>query len=224
MTSYKTSILGVLAAALFGLAGCSNATVSSSPTVPSLPSVTLAPAPSPTPTPTSEPTPSPTPTPDTSGIATRIVIASLKIDLPVVGLPPPPLVYCNVAMWWNLFVSPGLPGATYILAYAKAGMFLPLLQASQVNNGMAMVGMRVDVYTSADWLFTYQISAVHRHVAPDAHALDGPNAATGPELWLQTSEGGSVGSTLVLVEADLVSATPASHTAAQPSPQATQCG
>ena len=167
----------------------------------------------------------PSPTPDTSGVATRIVIASLKIDLPVVEQPPSGLTPCNVAMWWNLslFVSPGLPGATYIYAYARAGMFLPLLQASQMNNGTAMIGMKVDVYTSADWLFTYQIYAVHRHVATDSHELDGPRAAKSPELWLQTGEGPVGTPTVLLVAGTLVSATPASRTTAQPSPKPVAC-
>jgi hypothetical protein len=193
--------------------------------VPATPSPSLAPTPSPTLTPTPKPTPEPSPTPDTSGVATRIVITSLKIDLPVVELPASGVTSCNVAMWLNelLFVSPGLPGATYILAYARAGMFLPLLQASQVNNGAAMIGMKVDVYTSADWLFTYQIYAVHRHVATDSHAFDGPRAAKSPELWLQTGEGPVGTPTDLLVAGTLVSANPATPATAQPSPKPVAC-
>jgi sortase (surface protein transpeptidase) len=102
-------------------------------------------------------------------------------------------------------------------------MFLPLLQASQVNNGTAMIGMKVDVYTSANWLFTYQISAVHRHVPSDAHALDGPQAAKDPELWLQTGEGPEGTTTVLLVAAALVSATPSSRASAQPAPKPVVC-
>jgi len=164
--------------------------------------------------------------PDTSGVATRIVIASLKIDLPVVELPAPPgFPYCNVAMRWladNRLVSPGLPGATYILAQPQAGMFLPLLQDSQVNNGKALKGKKVEVYTSADWLFTYSITEVHRHVVPDSHTLDGPLAARSPELWLQTGDG-PARSTNLLVAAKLVSANPTSHAAAQPLPKIVVC-
>lgn len=209
------------------LAGCgSTAAPSAAAESPSLsPAATSTVQPTPASTPT--PTPSPVSTPDTSGMATRIVIGPLKIDLPVVELPAPPgLPYCNVAnRWWDegVFVAPGLPGATYILAYPRPGMFLPLLQASQVNNGQALIGMKVEVYTSADWLFTYSITAVHRHVvATNSHVLDGPRAATGPELWLQTGES-PTGSLILLVAATLVSASPASHAVAQPSPKVVAC-
>jgi hypothetical protein len=103
-------------------------------------------------------------------------------------------------------------------------MFLPLLQASEVNDGTAMIGMKVDVYTSANWLFTYQISAVHRHVpSNDGHVLDGPRGAKGPELWLQTGEGPAGSTTVLLVAAKLASATLANQASAQPSAQPVAC-
>ncbi|HEX7431586.1 MAG TPA: hypothetical protein VF293_05280, partial [Candidatus Limnocylindrales bacterium] len=86
------------------------------------------------------------------------------------------------------------------------------------------IGMTVDVYTSRNWRFTYAISAVHRHVIPDAHAYDGPLAATSPELWLQTGEG-PVGTRMdLLVAAKLVSEIPASQAEAQPSAKPVTCG
>ena len=229
MATCKTRILGPLAAALIALGGCSGAAATPSLTAMSSPSLTAAPTASPLPAPTASPTPTPKPTaspvatPDTSGVATRLVIAALKIDLPVVEVPSPPgFPYCNVASRWSangLFVSPGLPGATYILAYARSGMFLPLLLASQVNNGKALIGKKVEVYTSADWRFTYSMTAVHRHVATDDRYLPG---ATSPELWLQTGES-PTSFPILLVAAALVSASPSSHAVAQPSPKPVVC-
>jgi hypothetical protein len=122
------------------------------------------------------------------------------------------------------FVLPGRPGATYILAHPRAGMFLPLLNASLVNNGKAMIRMMVDVYTSRNWRFTYAISAVHRHVVTDGHAYDGPLAATSPELWLQTGEGPRGTRTALQVAAKLESKIPASQAEAQPSAKPVTCG
>lgn len=181
-----------------------------------------------TPTATPAPTSIPEPTPELGRAATRIVISSLKIDMPVVELPEPPAFpYCDVAMSWSsngLFVSPGLPGATYVLAQPRPGMFLPLLDASKVNDGSAMIGMNVDVYTAANWRFTYAISAVYRHVdATTGDALDGPLGATTRELWLQTGEGPMGTGTVLLVRAKLVSATPAAQADAQPVAQPVAC-
>ena len=154
------------------------------------------------------------------------MIASLKIDLPVVEVPAPPTrPYCGVAMWWTdigNFVSPGRRGSTYILAQPRAGMFLPLLQASQVSDGKALIGTKIEVFTSADSLFTYSITEVHRRVASDRHVLDLPLAATSPQLWLQTGDS-PTGAAVLLVGAALVSASKASQAAAQPSPKIVAC-
>ena len=73
------------------------------------------------------------------------VIPALGIDLPVIPSPPNeewPL--CDVAEIFPLGhtqEAPGLPQATYVYAHAQPGMFLPLLSASKVNDGAAMIGM-----------------------------------------------------------------------------------
>ena len=98
--------------------------------------------------------------------ATRVVIPALGIDLPVVTSPPNehfPL--CNVAEYLVLgraLAYPGLPQATYLYAHARTGMFLPLLTQSQVNNGAAMIGMWVEVYTDDNQRHVYEISQVIR--------------------------------------------------------------
>jgi Sortase domain len=120
-------------------------------------------------------------------VATRVVIPALNIDLPVVkppdGLTTFPL--CNVAQYLQNLSQPGEPGATYIYAHARVGMFLPILDASLVNNGKAMIGMLVQVYTSDDRYFLYEITQVRRHQLTLADAI----VAKDEELWLQTSEG-----------------------------------
>ena len=224
------TILGPVGAAMFATGGCSGAVATPSPTILRSPLLTSAPTASPTstsgatPTPTRAPTPAPTP--DTTGVATRIVIASLRINLPVVEFPTPPApFYCNVAMWWSdngNFVLPGRRGSTFILAQPRAGMFLPLLQASQVSDGKSLIGSKVEVYTSADWQFTFSIAEVRRHVKNGRDTLDLPLGATSPELWVETGEGG-IASPVLLVGATLVSASSASHAAAQPSPKIVAC-
>jgi hypothetical protein len=123
--------------------------------------------------------------------ATRVRIAALGIDLPVIkpgSATQHPL--CDVAMY---FVDPrlGQPGegrATYLYAHAQAGMFLPLLDASKVSNGKRLYGLVVEVWTSDSQRFQYVITHVLRHVQV-ATAFVAPFAVTSEQLWLQTSEG-----------------------------------
>jgi hypothetical protein len=216
--------LGALVLATALLAGCASQPAAQAPSAEAAaitPAPTPTPEPTPTPTPTPEPTPTPKPTPDTSGVATRIVVPSLKIDLPVVELPPNGLPYCNVAEYLPTLSRPGSPGTTYILAHARPGMFLPLLQASQVSDGKALVGMKVEVYTSADWLFTYSITRVLRH---QSQLFNQPQEG----LALQTGEGPSKGvpgytGLVVIVVAQPLSSGPADHAAAHPTPHPVVC-
>jgi hypothetical protein len=120
-------------------------------------------------------------------VATRIVIRRLGIDLPIIlqddryGLFP----LCDVALYLPTLGQPGQGRATYIYAHAREGMFLPLLRASEKNNGRAMLGMTVEVYTSDNWRFLYTISEVRRHT----RNLDDALNTTTERLWMQTSEG-----------------------------------
>jgi hypothetical protein len=174
--------------------------------------------------------PSPSPRPSSSsdtpvGIATRIKIPSLNIDLPVVAgdlvvagnADYYPL--CDVAMYMPGFVQPGQPGTTYIYAHAQRGMFLPLLRASLVDDGAALVGALVEVYTSTDELHLYEIATVKRH-ATDLSLAD---AAGGEQLVLQTSEGPTGTVPKLQVAAKPVSVVPASSTDAQPSASPRVC-
>ena len=121
-------------------------------------------------------------------VATRVVVPRLQIDLPVMlqqGDNYGDYPLCDVALYQPLLRQPGQGGATYIYGHAREGMFLPLLLASQINDGARLIGDAVLVYTSDNWVFQYEISAVHRHVSD----LNDAFAATTEVLYLQTSEG-----------------------------------
>ena len=154
------------------------------------------------PTATQTPLPSPTrsaapsPTAEPSGTAappTRIVIAALGIDLPVVRqdleVPGNPSLYplCDVAQYLVHYVTPGEEGSTYIYGHARAGMFLALLEASQRDDGTEMIGALVEVYAADLTRHLYEIYVVKRH-ATDLSLAD--NVPAGEHrLVLQTSEG-----------------------------------
>jgi len=136
-------------------------------------------------------TPAPTPSPDPNRVATRVRIAALGIDLPIVK-GPKGYPYCDVAMYLKDLGQPGQGRATYLFAHARPGMFEPLLK----TKGVRMVGDLVEVWTSDDQLFLYEISEVRR----DQRNLDDATTATTEQLWLQTSEGphGTPGKTQVI--------------------------
>ncbi len=184
--------------------------------------VTLPPTaePSVTPRPTSGPTDTPAPTVPADRVATRVVVAALGIDMPVVRQPDPAYPACDVAMYHEALGQPGQGRATYLYAHARAGMFLPILDASQVDNGTAMLGMIVEVYTSDDQLFLYEVTEVRRHQLD----LDAAVAATTEQLWLQTSEGPKGTRPKTQVVARFLSTGAADHDAAHPVAKPVACG
>jgi hypothetical protein len=192
--------------------------VSDSPT----PSISTSPSPSPSDSPSASPSPSPSPIvtlpPGERALATRIVIPSMKIDLPVIrgpsGYPP-----CDVAMYLKELGQPGESRATYIYAHAREGMFLPLLEASKVSNGASMLGKQVRVYTSADLLHVYEIIAVKRH----QRSLDPVFEVAKDELWLQTSEGPNSSYPKLMLVARKLTVSPAEHADARPKPKPVKC-
>ncbi len=193
---------------------------------------------SPTATPTSGlPTPlitlpAESPSPDSSAaaanrLATRIVIPALGIDLPVIAQPDPTYPACNVAMYATGIPGFGQPGqgkVVYIYAHARTGMFLPLLDQSQVNDGQRMIGMLVQVFTNDDQLFLYEINEVRRHVPANSDLSLLTKQANGKEvLWLQTSEGPNHTYPKLQVRAVPLSAGPADHAQANPTPHPLAC-
>jgi hypothetical protein len=167
--------------------------------------------------------PAPSASPDGKQVATRVVVPALRIDIPVVP-GPPNRVLCNVAMYASTkpFVQPGLPGSSYIYAHARVGMFLPLLTASQHNNGKALIGNLVEVYTSDDQQHVYVITAVRRHV-PKTVAYNDPYTRTAETMWLQTSEGPKGTPTVLQVIAEPFTVGPAAHADAHPAAKPVVC-
>lgn len=201
--------------------------VQSTPPSPSTasPQASIAPSASPTliPFPTPGASAAVSASPGDARVATRVVVPALRIDLPVVRPPNDPdhFPYCNVAEYVPTLSQPGGRGTTYLYAHARDGMFLPLLLQSRVDNGAAMLGMLVQVYTSDDRVFLYEITRVLRHQSE-------LYAASQEQLALQTSEGprkgvpGYTGLVLIVV-ASPVSSGPADHAAAHPTARPVTC-
>jgi hypothetical protein len=187
----------------------------SSITFPSLPPIDASP-------PASSPSPS---SPTTKRVATRVVVEALHIDLPIVKPRGGSSTYpqCNVALYIQELAQPGQGRSTYLYAHARDGMFGPIYErAIQKKSGgpKSMVGMIVQVYTSDDLLFEYEVTQVRLHQL----TLDDAIHATSEQLWLQTSEGphGTPGKTQLLA-VPLITL-PASHKAAHPTPHPETCG
>ena len=187
------------------------------------------PSPPPSTPPSIEPTiPPPTaPPPGTGPFATRIVVPSLSIDLPVV---PGDLVVkgnknfyplCDVAMYMPSFVQPGQPGSTYIYGHAQKGMFAPFLKNSQINDGASMLGALVEVYTSDDMLHLYELYKVKRHALDLSLATNVPPGEH--RLVLQTSEGVTGTVPKLQMAARPLSVVPATHADAVPTPHPRVC-
>jgi hypothetical protein len=140
------------------------------------------------------PSPAPDPTPRRVPRATRIVLKSVGIDLPVISrdrrIPdqgPDQYPPCDVALYHTAFEQPGQPGTTYLYAHAREGMFLPLLEAAERDNGKELIGDIVRVFTSDAKEHVYRISKVKRHATDFSLVTDAKPDAE--QLILQTSEG-----------------------------------
>jgi hypothetical protein len=150
-------------------------------------------------------------------VATRVVIPALKVDLPIVR-PPSGTAYplCDVAEYIQELGQPGQGRATYLYAHARAGMFLPLLRTADQK----LLSMVVQVYTSDNMVFLYEITQVRRHQLN----LDDAQAATTEQLWLQTSEGPRGTKEKTQVVAMPLSSGPADAKDAHPTPKPVVCG
>jgi hypothetical protein len=186
------------------------------------PAGTVASSPSLLPTSSVRPTVDPSPTIPPERVATRVRVAALGIDLPVIDQPDPSVVPCGVAMYLGEMRQPGAKRATYLYAHAQRGMFLPILETSRVNNGARMLGMIVEVYTSDDKLFLYEVTEIRRHVPFDT-GLDDAIAATEDQVWLQTSEGIGTKFPKLQLVGEPLSNGPADPVKAHPSPKPRAC-
>ncbi len=210
-----------------GLLSYADPTTAGMMPTPSPSSDAVGPAPSisfgvPTDGPSGSPGSSALPSPAGSGVATRVVVPALRIDLPVVQ-GPSGYPYCNVAMYFSdaRLGQPGSGKAVYLYAHARDGMFGPIYNLTMVQQTPnAMIGMIVQVFTSDNKLYLYEITNVYPHQLN----LDRAFAATKEELWLQTSEGphGTPGKTQVL--AMPLSVGNADPKDAHPTPHPLVCG
>jgi len=164
------------------------------------------------------------PSPNSKRVATRVVVEALGIDLPIIKPRGSSSTYpqCNVAMYIQELSQPGSGHSTYLYAHARDGMFGPIYErAIQKKSGgpKSMIGMIVQVYTSDDLLFEYEVTEVRLHQL----TLDDAIHATTEELWLQTSEGpkGTPGKTQLLAKPLIT--LPADHKAAHPAPHPVTC-
>ena len=155
----------------------------------------------------------------TYAVATRIAVPALGIDLPVVLQKGGAFPWCNAAMYLPQYSQPGEGGATFIYAHARTGMFLPMLNASLVNNGARMIGMKVYAWTGDDHMYTYQVIKVLRHVYTIPAAL----ATTSQEVWLETSEGPYGTYNKLLVVARRIAGATVTYAAAHPTPHPLVC-
>jgi hypothetical protein len=129
---------------------------------------------------------------------------------------------CDVGQYLTSYVQPGEPGAVYIYAHARNGMFLPLLEASQREDGAELIGRDVLVFTSDAMLYRYRIAAVKRHALDFALADD---VSLGERrLILQTSEGLRGTPEKLQIAASLLSVEPSTLDESVPSPHPRPCG
>lgn len=160
-------------------------------------------------------------------MATRVVLPSLGIDLPVVSsdlkVPgnPPRYPLCDVAQYLRSFGQPGEGRTTYLYAHARRGMFLALLLGSLREDGAGMLGALVEVHTTGPRTYVYQISEVKRHATDLSLARD---VKPGEErLVLQTSEGPSGTVTKLQVAARLVESRASAESTNAPLPRPRVC-
>jgi sortase (surface protein transpeptidase) len=213
--------VSLIAGGLLTYTGAAEITAQPSPTtVAAVPTPTIA---LPTFTTSSASPPTASPTPFVDRVATRVRIPSLDIDLPVIKPSDVPNEYpkCDVAMYIKELHQPGQGGATYLYAHARPGMFGPIYNLAIVRKKPnSMIGMFVEVFTSDNMRFTYQVNDVRL----DQRDLNDASNAPGEELWLQTSEGpkGTPGKTQL--RAMLLTVGTATHAEAHPVAKPVDCG
>jgi hypothetical protein len=158
--------------------------------------------------------------------ASRVAIPALGIDLPVISGEvevtgnPEGYPLCDVAQYLSRYGQPG-DRVTYLYSHARAGMFLPLLEASGRDAGAELLGVEVHVYRSDGQRFTYRIDRVVPH-ATDTFVAD--HIAEGAQaLVLQTSEGPRGTLPKLVLRAPFVRSEPVSEQEARPEARPRVC-
>lgn len=150
--------------------------------------------------------------------ATRVRVAALGIDLPVIrgtsGYPP-----CRVALFLAAVAQPREPGITFLFAHARTGMFLPLLTRWKADHGASMIGHTIQVWTSDNYVVTYKITKFR----VTSNATAGAMSLTYERLWLQTSTGPNTSYPKLIVEAARVSTVKTTYAASHPAAHPISC-
>jgi hypothetical protein len=150
--------------------------------------------------------------------ATRIVISSLGINLPIVR-GPSGYPYCRVAMYLSANAQPREPGITYIFAHARTGMFLPLLTQYRLHGAAGLLGRYVKVYTNDSYVSYYKIDKVRKTL----NATAGVTTLTTERLWLQTSTGPNTSYPKLVAEAYRYKTLKTTYAASHPTPHPINC-
>ena len=150
--------------------------------------------------------------------ATRVAVAGLGIDLPVIR-GPSGYPACRVAMYIPALSQPREPGITFIYAHARTGMFLPLLTRWRTDHGASLIGRTVAVWTSDSYVSYYRINRVR----VTSNAMAGVTSLSRERLWLQTSTGPNTSYPKLIVEASRYRTVRATYAASHPTARPVSC-
>jgi hypothetical protein len=150
--------------------------------------------------------------------ATRIVISTLNINLPIIR-GPSGYPKCRVAMYTPSLAQPKEPGYTFIYAHARTGMFLPLLTQYRNHGAAGLLGRVVKVYTSNSYVSYYKIVSVKKtqDVYAGAYTLDTER------LRLQTSTGPNYTYPKLIADAIRYKTVKTTYAASHPTPHPVSC-
>jgi len=150
--------------------------------------------------------------------ATRVVISSLNISLPIIR-GPNSYPKCNVAMYSPAVAQPREPGYTFIYAHARKGMFLPLLTKFRASGAAGLIGRIVKVYTSDNYVSYYQIVSAKK----TQDSFGGAFTLDNERLRLQTSTGPNYTYPKLIADAVRYKTIKSTKAASQPTPHPISC-
>jgi hypothetical protein len=150
--------------------------------------------------------------------ATRIVVSSLNISLPIIR-GPNSYPKCKVAMWSPAVAQPREPGYTFIYAHARRGMFLPLLTKFRASGASGLIGRVVKVYTSDNKVSYYKIVSAKK----TQDSFGGAFSLSSERLRLQTSTGPNYTYPKLIADAVRYKTIASTKAASQPTPHPVNC-
>jgi hypothetical protein len=147
-------------------------------------------------------------------------VLNTTIDMAVVR-GPNGYPYCNVAMYMGALNQPTepAPGATFIFAHARSGMFLPLLKQWQKNKGVDLIGKLAYVWTSNNKVHVYEI-----YLAKQTNDVQPAVGEVADRLWLQTSTGPNYTYPKLVIKAKRIETRSVSYESAHPKARPVSCG